>query len=311
MTVRVGIWGNGQLGSGVAAQLHRRPDIELIGPVARPDSGLLSSGADVVIIATSTFLADVAPDIERALDSGSNVIVSAEEAAFPWAGDAELARRLDAVACERGVTALGTGVNPGFIFDALVLTLTGTGTTPTALHIHRTVDISRFGPVVRGRLGLDFPSDAFDRGVQGGSILGHAGFPQSIRIVADALGVSLSGIDRVIEPVFAETTLTLGGYSIKSGRTVGVRQVYTGNVDDQPWYRATFMGHVAPGSAGLTTRDEIRIESEAGVVNCLLEPGIPAQSGSASVIANSIDRVIAAAPGWTTVAYLPPAVPHR
>jgi hypothetical protein len=33
------------------------------------------------------------------------------------------------------------------------------------------------------------------------------------------------------------------------------------------------------------------------------------QSGSASIVANSVRRVVAASPGWTTVAELPPAVP--
>jgi hypothetical protein len=33
------------------------------------------------------------------------------------------------------------------------------------------------------------------------------------------------------------------------------------------------------------------------------------QSGSASIVANSVRRVVAAAPGWRTVADLPPAFP--
>ena len=54
-----------------------------------------------------------------------HVITTAEEAAQPWAIDAELADALDAAARARGVTVLGAGVNPGFVFDALVLTLAG------------------------------------------------------------------------------------------------------------------------------------------------------------------------------------------
>jgi hypothetical protein len=294
----VAIVGNGQLATGIALALAPRTDIRLIGPAARSDHDhALKCGADVVIIATTTRLSDVGSGIETAIAAGSNVIVSAEEAAYPAAIDEMLAYRLDALARANGVTVLGGGLNPGFIFDALVLTLLGTTTAVRDIDVIRTVDISGFGPAVRARLGLGVNRGSFERGLSNGQILGHAGFPQSISLVAHALGVTLDRIDTSIEPIMHD------------GFSVGVRQVYTGVLRGADWFRATFIGHIDPVSAALRVRDEIRIDAPVPFT-CVIDPGINSQTGSQAIIANSVDRVINAPPGWITVAHLPPAHPR-
>jgi hypothetical protein len=40
-----------------------------------------------------------------------------------------------------------------------------------------------------------------------------------------------------------------------------------------------------------------------------LRPGVDAQIGSSNMVANSVERVIAARPGWVTVAEMQPAYP--
>ena len=164
-----------------------------------------------------------------------------------------------------------------------------------------------FGPMLR-RVRIQEHEPAFERGVAAGDILGHAGFPQSMAIVADALGLRIDRIDRDVEPMISATDIALAHRPVSAGQTGGVRQTYTAVVDGQPWYTATFTGHIDLGAAGLQPRDEIDIDADSAV-RCRLEPGIGAQAGSAAMVANSIDRVIAAAPGWLTVADLPPARP--
>ncbi len=61
---------------------------------------------------------------------------------------------------------------------------------------------------------------------------------------------------------------------------------------------------------GRVASDEIQLYS-AGVLLQTLQarPSISPQSGSQNMVANSIDRIIAARPGWRTVAELAPAYP--
>src|SRR6478609_6651402 len=114
----VAIYGAGQLGTAVAGLLAVNPRFEVRGPFGRQQrDDALRGGADVVVIATTTRLSDVASDVELAVGSGSNVLVSAEESAFPFMVDAALAEGLDRLAVEHDVSVAGVGVNPGLIFD--------------------------------------------------------------------------------------------------------------------------------------------------------------------------------------------------
>ena len=89
------------------------------------------------------------------------MLVSAEEAAFPFMVDAALARRIDASGRRaRGVSVAGVGVNPGLIFDALVLTLLGAAPRGCDIDVRRVVDISGFGSTVLRRLGVGATAEA-------------------------------------------------------------------------------------------------------------------------------------------------------
>ncbi len=299
--IRVAIAGDGQLGRGVARALASRGDIDLIGPAPRGRlTEALDSGADLVIIATATRFAEVAPHIRAAVAAGSNVIVSAEECAYPWVVDDGLARELDAAARERGVTILGGGLNPGFVFDALVLTLLGALEAVRRITVTRVVNLSGFGPTVAGRLGLGVTPAEFAARVADGRILGHAGFPQSMHVVAAATGRTLERIDTRLDPV-------TGG----DGLTTGIDQEYVAySPAGDAWFRAVFRGDLDLAAASLAPRDELRFEREgADDVVCSLDPGIGSQAGSRALISSSVDRVVAARPGWVTVAELPPAFP--
>jgi 4-hydroxy-tetrahydrodipicolinate reductase len=307
--LRVSFYGAGQVSGNAAAILRGRPGYEVLGPFGREErDAALRSGADVVVIATTSFLRDVAGDVETAVAAGSNVITTAEEAAYPWANDAEVAAHLDAAARAAGVTILGTGLNPGFAFDALVLTVTGICAEVRGLRVERMVDLSGFGSTVLRRIGVGYTPEEFAEGTRAGSITGHIGFPQSMRVVAGALGVDIERIDRELEPIFAAGPLQATSLAVDAGRTAGFRQRYAAVVEGSVWFEAVFTGHIAPSAAGLEPRDEIAVDADPPV-RVVTAPGMNPQSGSAGIVANSARRVAAAAPGWVTVADLPPAFP--
>src|SRR5690606_17342538 len=82
--MRVAIYGAGQAGTAVAGLLARR-GVTVDGPFGRDGRrAALESGADVVVITTTSFLADIAGDVRAAVSAGSHVLTSAEEAADPW-----------------------------------------------------------------------------------------------------------------------------------------------------------------------------------------------------------------------------------
>jgi 2,4-diaminopentanoate dehydrogenase len=308
--LHVAFYGAGQVSTNASAILRRRNDIAVLGPFGRLERDqALRAGADVVVIATTSFLSEIAGDIHDAVDSGSNVITTAEEAAYPWANDAATADRLDALARSRGVTILGAGLNPGFAFDALVVTACGVVAEVESLVVERVVDLSGFGETVLRRIGVGHSASGFEDGRRAGTVTGHIGFPQSMRVVAGRLGVEIERIDRELEPIFAETELAASSLTVQPGETGGFRQRYSAISGGRTWFEAEFTGHIAPASIGQEPRDSITVRGPYGGVHLAATPGMNPQSGSAAIIANSVRRVAAAPPGWTTVADLPPAVP--
>jgi hypothetical protein len=330
--IRLGLVGTGRVGCDVARLAATRAGIELVAACSRdpahrgrdlgelagmaalgvevtPDAAdVLAARPDVVLVATTSFLADVAADLEAVVRAGANALCTAEEAACPWAVDEALADRLAAVAREHGVTILGAGANPGFVFDALVLTVAGAGPDVRRIVVERRVDFSRFSANVLGRLGVGYSPEAFAAGVAERRIFGHLGFPESMRVVAHALGRRIESIDRRIEPILAERACSAEHLDVPQGHTAGVRQHYVARVDGDEWFLATLVGHVAPDEAGIALRDTIEV-SGTRTIGLTIDPGLDPQATSASVLVNSLRRLVAAEPGWVTVADLPPARP--
>ena len=307
--MKVALYGAGTVSHSVADVLSRREGFEVLGVFGRDErEAALSSGADVVVIATTSFLEQVAPDIRLALENGSNVLTTAEEAAFPWAAHGELASDLDALARQRGVSILGGGVNPGYAFDALVLTATGACWDVASIQVERVVNLSGFSEAILSRLGIGYELEEFEQLVKSGGVTGHIGFPQSMNVVAGGLGVRIERIDRVIEPLVGERLYERPHGSTDPGLTAGFRQHYTAVVDDEPWFNALFTGHLDPADIGLAPRDSITVGGSTPV-HMEIVPGLNPQLASVALVANSLRRLVAARPGWVSVADLPPATP--
>jgi hypothetical protein len=130
-----------------------------------------------------------------------------------------------------------------------------------------------------------------------------------MRVVAGRLGVEIERIDRELEPIFAEADLTASSLTVRAGETAGFRQRYEAVSGGRTWFEAVFTGHVSPAAVGREPLDSITIRGPYGGTHLDVTPGMNPQSGSASVVANSVRRVVAAPPGWLTVGDLPPAVP--
>ncbi len=254
-------------------------------------------------MATTSFLHAVADDLRTGVKHGLNVITTAEEAAFPWLTDKNCADELNQMAKARHTSIIGLGLNPGFIFDALLLTATGIAWDVQSIRIRRVVNISRFSETIQRRLGIGHSEEEFQIRVAAGSITGHIGFPQSFHLAAKCLGRNVERIEKSIEPLLADRPYANEFLTVEAGMTGGFIQRTAAIVDGEHWMRAKFIGHVEPESVGFVTEDSISIDGYNSL-NLRLTPGCQPQLGTAGMIANSIPRVIEAPPGFITVADL-------
>jgi len=159
---------------------------------------------------------------------------------------------------------------------------------------------------------MGFTPEVFAERVKREEILGHAGFPQSMTVVADAMGLTIESIDKELLPLITEKEIDLPDrFVIAAGESAGVNQTYTAKVNGKTWFVSHFYGHVDLPSIGKSAVDEIELSLDGKVFQTItLKPGIGSQVGSKNMVANSIQRILAAPHGWVTVAHMEPAFPE-
>lgn len=328
--VRVGIWGLGAMGSGMAKAVLARKNMQLVAVIARRpekigrdlgdvlgfdvDLGITVSGSpektlrdakpDLVLHATGSFVEASYPEIQLLCQIGSDVISVAEEMAYPWTGSPERARQIDEAARKARVTVLGTGINPGFVLDTLILCLTGAMTQVRRVKARRVNDLSPFGPTVMRTQGVGTTPEGFQEGLSKGDIVGHIGFPESISMIAEALGWGLEGIEQTRQPIISSVYRETPHVKVHPGMVAGCRHVGIGIVKGEPVIEMEHPQQVRPEAEGVETGDFITLEGTPPI-SVAIQPEIPGGTGTIGVAVNMIPAVRKAGPGLVTMADLP------
>jgi 4-hydroxy-tetrahydrodipicolinate reductase len=282
------------------SSLHVRTDGESLLREARPDAA---------VVATSSRLRDVLPQLRLAAEAGARAIAcTSEELAYALPEDGPEARAIHALATEHGAAIVATGVNPGFMMDLWPLVLSGLAWDVESLESRRIVDVSVFAPHTRSQLGIGHDRAAFDAGVADGSIVGHLGFRESLRMLCDAMGRPAERITIDTDPVIAERPYRLSDGTIEKGTTVAASQRAVAWRDGTPWISLEMLLHVAPEQDGVRPIDETHLRGRHEL-HATLDPGCAAILGTAAQLINTIPTALAADPGLYGPGQLPPSAP--
>ncbi len=324
--IRVVLYGYGRANHGVAELAAIRPWLSVVGVIARSERpidgpsdipGAVGSDArdvlvharpEVVVVATRSRMADVMPHLRLAVASGARaVLCTAEELAWtdPRSGDAQ---ELRALAREHGAAIVATGINPGFVLDLWPLVLSGLAWDVSSIHARRISDVSVFSPDTRKRLGIDHSAESFQTGLDDGTVVGHLGFAESLRILGDRMGRPSDDIRITTEPVFADRRYQLPDGAVAAGRTIGALQMAEARIDGRPWVTIELMVHAAPHEAGVPPTDQVSLEGRHSL-RVTVEPGCGAILGTAAILVNSIPTALSAPPGLYGPGDLPVSAP--
>src|SRR5258706_2175885 len=206
-------YGVGPIGASIARLMREKQAIEIIGAIDTDpakvgrDLGevvgaqdapwgvtvsadareVLEQNADVVTHSTSSSLAKVMDQLLMCLEAESSIVSTCEELSYPFRTHPELAAQLDSAAKESGVALIGTGVNPGFVMDKLVVTLAAVSQRIDHAKALRVVDASK------RRLPLQEKNGA---GKTGGEICaqGETGVVKEVGL-AEAVGVVAGSLE--------------------------------------------------------------------------------------------------------------------
>ena len=322
--LRVAIIGVGVIGGGVLRLAVRRAGLEVVAAIVR-DAGLngraareivpeapggltLSTDAagtlqrtrpDVAIVATRSTLHEVLPQLRAAAAAGAAIACTAEDLAHIRPEDSAETAEIFALADRHQVAIVAIGLNPGFVLDLWPLALASLAHDVTAIEADRVVDLSGFGPRVRASLGIGYSPDAFEQELARGAISGHRGFPESLRLLGDALGRPVDETRVETRPIIAKAPRTLLGGELAAGQTAGVRQTAVGSSGGAEWLRLTMIASVALDELDEAPVDKVRIRGSTEL-SAAISPGTKAVAGTVGRIVNAIPAVAVAAPGVHT-----------
>jgi len=330
--IRVVEWGLGAMGGGMVKLMMEKKGIEIVGAIAHrpekvgqdlgevlglgkkigvtvssesdPAAAWRGKDADILLHSTCSTTKDAFPQIKKAIEAGLNVISTAEELAYPSAQEPELARELDELAKKHGVSVLGTGINPGFVLDALVIMLTGICYDVKKIEATRVNDLSPYGPTVLHTQGVGTTVEQFKAGVADGSIVGHFGFPESITMIADSLGWHLDKIEQSREPIVSKVERKTPYIEVKPGIVAGCKQIGRGIIGNKEVILLVHPQQIHPHLEGVKTGDYIKLDGTPPV-SLAIEPEIRGGVGTIALMVNMIPVVINAQPGMVTMASLP------
>jgi 2,4-diaminopentanoate dehydrogenase len=256
---------------------------------------LKSASPDIVILCTSSSIKKVMPQIETILKSKTAIVSTTEELSYPGYTHIRQARQIHAMAKKAKVAVLGTGVNPGFAMDALPIALTGVCERVDRVVVHRVQDARIRRLPFQQKIGAGLTTEQFQKKVDDGSVR-HVGLTESIAMIADALGWTLDRIADDIQPKLASVTISSEFLAVDPGYVSGIIQDGVGYRKNEPVIRL----HMEAYLGSPDTYDSVEIEGSPNI-SMKIAGGIHGDIATASIVVNSIPKVLAATPGLHTM----------
>src|SRR5687767_6029138 len=323
--IRVIHFGLGPIGAAVLRQVATRPGFKVVGAVdidpakVGKDAGdvcnagrtlkvkvsndakkaIKASNPDVAVLCTSSSLKKVLPQIESIVRQRVPIVSTTEELAYPSKANMKSARIIHQMAKQYKVAILGTGVNPGFVMDALPIMLTGVCERVDAIRVDRVQDARIRRLPFQQKIGAGLTREQFQRKVDDGSVR-HVGLTESVAMIADALGWKLDRVTDEIAPKIAAEGVSSEFLSVEPGFVCGLVQDGTGYRDGQPvitLHMEAYLG--APESF-----DAVEISGTPSIKS-KIAGGVHGDIATASIVVNSLPKILEVAPGLHTMRDMP------
>src|SRR4030081_2173736 len=320
-SIRVLHFGLGPIGAAVAREIVARPGLKTVGGI---DIDAAKAGRDlgdivglpnriglkvwgdaaaalkklkphVVVLCTSSSMKQVMPQIETVLNAKVPIVATTEELAYPGYTHVRQARQIDTWAKKAKVAVLSTGVNPGFVMDALPIALTAVCERVDRVVINRVQDARIRRLPFQQKIGAGLTTEQFQRKVDDGSVR-HVGLTESIAMIADALGWTLDRITDDIHPKLASVTISSEFLAVDPGYVCGIIQDGVGYRKNEPVIRL----HMEAYLGASESYDSVDIEGSPNI-SSKISGGIHGDVATASIVVNSIPRVLQAIPGLHTM----------
>lgn len=324
--IRVIQYGLGAMGSKMVEWILNKEQLELVGVIVRSeekigkdvgevlgwkkktgvkcytsDYAFKNIKADIMLHAAVSYVPEVWKQIRGAVEAKINVITIAEEMGYPFVKYPTLSMEIDRLAKQNGVSVLGSGINPGFAMDYLVLALTGISPKVNKIKVTRLINFAPFGAAIQNNIGIGLTAKEFKDGAAKGKLPVHIGLHECIHMLAHSLDWKIDKIKETKVPVVANKIIKVPGYkSVPKGKVCGFNQRAIGHYKEEEKIILEELGRVDPK---LDYKNTIYIYGHPNLIENMNVP-----SGELTTTAHAVNLipvVVNAKPGLLTMLDLP------
>ena len=329
MTLRVAVWGTGNVGRAAIRMVDGHPELELtgvivsspakvgrdagelaqlgrsVGVVASDDSVEVLGGVDAVAYcASADFRPDAAmADILTALRAGASVVTPGCYPLYdPPSAPVALRAPVEAACKEGGSAFFANGIDPGWGNDVFPLLLSGFCSEITEVRIQELFDYSIYDAegTVRELIGFGMPMDYDPPMVM--KTVPTSIWGGQLRLMARALDIGLDEITEHVERMPLDTTVTTGLGDFAAGTQGALRFEVRGMAKGKAVLVVEHVTRIDPGCApqwpqppeGATGAHRVIIEGRPRLevtIEAEDEGGNRAAGGNATAAARLVDAI--------------------
>jgi 4-hydroxy-tetrahydrodipicolinate reductase len=129
---------------------------------------------------------------------------------------------------------------------------------------------------------------------------GHAGFQQSLGLLAHAMGWTLDSVEETCEPVLAPATITTQFFRVERGQTCGLHQRAIGQVGGE----AKIILDLQMFLDAPNPHDTVVVKGDPAL-HLTLAGGVAGDSATVAALVNIVPRLLTAQPGLRLMTELP------
>jgi 2,4-diaminopentanoate dehydrogenase len=260
---------------------------------------VLGKSADIVIHSTSSSLPKVMDQLLACLEAEACIVSTCEELSYPLRTYPDLSAQLDKAAKDWGVALVGTGVNPGFVMDKLLITLAAVSQRIEHAKAVRIVDGGKRRLPLQKKIGAGMTEEEFRAQVKAG-VIKHVGLPESVAMVADSLNLPVDEITETIEPKIATERVQTEYLTVEAGQAAGVHQIARGLSSGKELVYLELQMYVGAKEPA----DTLALKGHPNI-SLVIPGGTHGDIATASVVVNSIPVILDAPAGLRTARDLP------
>jgi len=295
--IKTVIFGLGPLGRNLSEEISQDPRFELVALVDQANSlqgtkiagitiqGKLNShDIDLAFVTTNSRVSQIKSLVEDLCNQGINVISSCEELIFPSNSNLHLVEDINQKAISNKVKVLGTGINPGFLMDYMLIILLQSQILNRVKSItyHRIINTNKRRISFQNKVGIDMNEQEYFTAFRENKI-GHVGFKESINMVCQFMSWSIEDYQETIEPIF------------KKQLVIGIQQNATVKCAN-----GKKLDFVFNASSQNQDQDSIRIQGDEDVL-VEFKTGVNGEKGTVAMLINTALRLTKLDPGFKTM----------